>query len=73
MHQDRQAHGQEGGCDNRSGASEMRVLDDHREDDRCEPARAEPADERHRRTRAWVPHSQMATGSIRTIVKLSTA
>ena len=54
---------------------EPRLLDhDHREDDRGEAARAEPAEEGDRRRRGRrSPSIAIATGTIRTSVRLSTA
>ena len=46
---------------------------DEREDDRCQPAGAEPAHERHGVGRSPAPRSEIATGTIRMTVRLSTA
>ena len=53
---------------------QLGLLDhDHREDDRRQPAGAEPAEEPERRRRAREPHIAITTGSIRTRVRLRSA
>ena len=72
--EDREADGQVDREHDQVLVGQVRLLDhDHGEHDRRQPAGAEPAEEAERRRRAREPSIAIATGSIRTTVRLSTA